>query len=502
MIKIFSQNKISKEILNKAFIRSFGNSKIKMQNEIYCFISPSENDEITIKNILNGQKSKILIFGKISSDLASLIGLKLKECNLKLDNIDFSHDRYEDKSNLLIRYNEHNLNKNNPIKNRFFYRFDFMNEWNNLGYGAISNDDSIWSICNSLDVIDCEPLSHIYDLDEKVSVFSCVKNFDNSSILYINREVATIDGLDWSIVEDFLTSYRSEELASLPIISDIPSGYFSVVSSRLDCDQSIINSKSLVELYKKYGINISLAISTGINISREDIDFLNHFYTNGGGILSHTVNHHYYWGESYNIAYEEGIRSKKWLEESIENLSKLKYAVSPFHSNKTYSIQALKDAGYDGFISGIIHNDPEYLVSTSGEVPFIDYKIVSHSQQCMLHGDCYHRRKNSIQIEKESFENHYKSGKIFGYLDHPFGGYDYGWSSDEERLAVHEEFITYINNFDGVKWMNCTEILDFVVDKSNLEIEIDKNDSLILKRNSFNSKEKIKVIYKNKEYFC
>lgn len=502
MIKIFSQNKISKEILNKAFIRSYGNVRIQRQNEIYCFISPSQNDEITIKNILNEQKSKILIFGKISSDLAGLIGLKSKEYNFKLDEIDYSHERYEDKSNLVIKYNEHNLNKNNPIKDRFFYRFDFMNEWNNLGYGAITNDNSIWSIHDCLDVIDCEPLSHIYDIDEKMSVFSCVRNFDNSSILYINREVATIDGLDWSTVEDFLTSYRSEELPSLPIISDIPFGCSSVASLRLDCDQSIINSKPLVELYKKYNINISLAISTGINISQEDIDFLNHFYNNGGGVLSHTVNHHYYWGESYNIAYAEAITSKKWIEESIENLTKLKYAVSPFHSNKPYSLHSLKDAGYEGFISGIIHNDPEFLMCTSGEIPFVNGKIVTHSQQCMLHGDSYHRINNSIEIYKKSFDNHYLANKMFGYLDHPFGSYDYGWSSEEERLSVHEEFINHINSFDGIKWMNCIEILDFVVDKSNLEIEIDKNDSLILKRNNFSSKEKIKVIYKNKEYFC
>ena len=128
--------------------------------------------------------------------------------------------------------------------------------------------------------------------------------------------------------------------------------------------------------------------------------------------------------------------------------------------------------------------------------------MVTHSQQCMLHGDCYHRRNNSIEVEKESFKNHYKSGKIFGYLDHPFGGYDYGWSSEEERLSVHEEFINYINTFDGVKWMTCAEILDFVVDKSNIEIKIDEKDKLELTRKTNNSKEKIEVIYKGKSYIC
>ena len=502
MIKIFSQNKIVKEILTKAFIRSHGKIKSNNRKEIYCFISPNENDEITIQNILTNEKSKILIFGKISNELAKLIGLNLNNNTLELDDIHFSDERKYDISNLIVKYNEHELNKNNPLKDRFFYRFDFTDEWNNLGYGSITADNSNWSISNSLNLIDAIPLSYIYDRDEEVSIFSSVKDFENSSILYVNREVATIDGLDWAVVEDFLTYYRNEELPSLPLIMDIPLGFDGIASARLDCDQSIINSKFLVELYKKYNVNISLAISTGININQEDIDFLNYFYDNGGAILSHTINHYYYWGENYSIAYNETLGSKKWLEENVVNLDSLKYAVSPFHSNKPYSVQALADAEYKGFISGIIHNDPEFLVATSGEVPFISGKIVTHSQQCMLHGDCYHRRNNSIEIEKESFKNHYISGKIFGYLDHPFGGYNYGWNSEEERVLVHEEFINYINSFNNIKWMTCIEILDFVVDKSSVEISIDKDDILVLSRKSFESKERIKIMYKNKEYIC
>ena len=75
MIKIFSQNKIVKEILTKAFIRSHGKIKSNKQREIYCFISPDEKDQISIQNFLTNEKSKILIFGKISNELAKSIGL-------------------------------------------------------------------------------------------------------------------------------------------------------------------------------------------------------------------------------------------------------------------------------------------------------------------------------------------------------------------------------------------------------------------------------------------
>jgi hypothetical protein len=500
VIKIVSEKTHLEAIINKSFLRSHGKISNKSYN-IYCFISPSIEDEKLINELILNN-SKILILGQISKKLAHLIGLKCNNKKMNLREISFNHSNKEDRSNLYIKYKEHELNKNNPLNKRYFHRFDFTNEWNNLGYGAIKNDESIWSLSQPLEAVNTQVIAEVYDNDEKVSVFSCVKNFENSSVLYVNREVSLVDGLDTVLIEDFLSTYRSFELPSLPKISDIPYGFEAVVSARLDCDQSILNSKSLVELYKKYDINLSLAIATGIEISEEAIKFLNQFYNKGGGILSHTINHYEFWGDCYNTAFSEANGSKQWLEENITNLNNLKYSVSPFHSNKPYSVQALKDSEYEGFISGIIHNDPEYLVATSGPVPFVDGDIVTHSQQCMLHGDCYHRRGNSIEIEKQSFKNYYNSKKLFGYLDHPFGDYDYGWKSEEERLSVHEEFINYINSFDNVKWMTCTEILDFVVDKSNLEILIDENNELVLKRTSHNSKEKIKVLYKNKEYIC
>jgi hypothetical protein len=486
-------------IIKKAIQRSHGNIDYQ-NNNIYYFISPTKADEDLIKNIINNNNnnSKILILGKISNELAKLLGLKHNDNKIVLNELTYDHQKYEDKSNLNIKYNYHLLNKNNPLSKRYFYRFDFTDEWNNLGYGAITTDNTIWSISNSLEIIDATSLADIYEKDSLKSVFISLKEYDTSSILYINREVGNVDGLDWSIVEDFLYKYKIKKLPSLPLICDIPYGYNGIASSRLDCDQSIINTKPLVDLYKKYNINLSLAIATGININSKDIEFLNQFYNNGGAILSHTVNHHEFWGEKYDVVYKEAKESKQWIEQNVINLKELKYAVSPFHSNKPYSIQALADIGYKGFISGIIHNDPEYLVATSGEVSFVDKKIVTHSQQCMLHGDCY--KRSGLDIYKKSFENHYKAKKMFGYLDHPFGDYDYGWSNEDERLEVHQKFIEYINSFENIKWMSATEILDFVVDKSNIDINIDKEDNIKIKRNSFNSPEKIQVIYKNKEY--
>lgn len=500
MIKLISTNIPAYHILEKAFLRSHGNISTNTQIAIFCFISPSDSEIEYIKNLVSLGNVKLLIFGKISQELAHFIGLKYLQNDIKLGEITFSHDNPEDHSNLLVRYKVHPLNQANPLYERYFYRFDFTNEWNNLGYGSITTDGSIWSLSQPLDVIDADILANVYEDDQHRSIFASVKEFENASILYINREVGLIDGLDWGLVETFLCDHRWDTLPSLPLICDIPHGYEAIVSARLDCDQSVLNAKPLVDLYKQYDIDISLAISTGITITDEAITFLNRFYENGGALLSHTINHYEFWGDSYQIAYDETIGSKRWLEKNIETLDELRYAVSPFHSNKPYSIQALHDSGYLGFISGIIHNDPEYMISTSGEVPFVNGQVVSHSQQCMLHGDCYHRYHNNISIYKHSFKNHYNAKKLFGYLDHPFGEYDYGWKSEEERLGVHQEYLNYINGFEGVKWMTATEILDFVVDKSSIQIEINDLDELICRRKSFNSREKIKLHYKNKVY--
>ena len=128
ILPIQTGRKIAKEILNRAFIRSHGNLKFNEEIKIYCFISPNEKDEVIIQDVIKNQKSKVLIFGKISNNLASLIGLILNNNILNLDEISFSHEKEEDNSNLLVKYNEHILNKSNSLKDRYFYRFDFTDE--------------------------------------------------------------------------------------------------------------------------------------------------------------------------------------------------------------------------------------------------------------------------------------------------------------------------------------------------------------------------------------
>src|SRR5579863_4806432 len=105
---------------------------------------------------------------------------------------------------------------------------------------------------------------------------------------------------------------------------------------------------------------------------------------------------------SAEAAEREARDSKTWLEKHISGLN-VRYAVSPFHQNPSYVPAALSRAGYDGFIGGIIANDPEYVMARSGVPPFSPPAIVSHTQGCMLHGDCLQGSGDPLRIFKEAF---------------------------------------------------------------------------------------------------
>jgi hypothetical protein len=449
---------------------------------VFVYIDPDDDILPEISAVLS-KGSKVVVLGNISGSVAGLLGLAAHATCRGFDEtkvkIATGHSGEFNKTEYHVSYIKHPLNTRNPYITRHFARFDFMDEWNNLGYGRIAVGEGLWSVAQPLAANGATVLAEIVDDCGSVSVFASVTDFECASVLYINRPVGLVDGLDWGLIEQFFAAYRADELVCLPLISDLPKGCKSVVSSRLDCDQSIINAQPLVKLYKKYGIDLSLAISTGIPISGDDVVFLKAFSANGGCLVSHTVTHHYGWGRDYAHALEEAKQSKEWLETNLAPL-RIPYAVSPFHSNPPYAVQALKDAGYEGFISGIIHNDPEYLCAVSGQVPFVDGDMVMHAQQCMMHGDCFHRYDNSIAPYLEAFDLHYRAGKMFGYLDHPFGGYDYGWASEEERLQAHESLIQAINQYEGVRWMTLEQILDFVKRKNDVKMHISDAGDLII----------------------
>ena len=121
-------------------------------------------------------------------------------------------------------------------------------------------------------------------------------------------------------------------------------------------------------------------------------------------------------------------------------------------------------------MGGIIKNDPEYLQARAGLVSTGE-PIITHSQQCMLHGDCYH--ETGLEIYKQSFTNHLNTNTFFGFLDHPFSDYWYGWDSEEERLKAHGDFLDFTKSHDNIWYANLIDAMNFLWVKAHTKVWIE-----------------------------
>ena len=170
------------------------------------------------------------------------------------------------------------------------------------------------------------------------------------------------------------------------------------------------------------------------------------------------------------------MQSRQDILDITDAAIRVEYAVSPFHQNPEYAVNALNDVGYKGFIGGIICNDQQYLVSRGGRVS-LHLNIVTHSQQCMLHGDCMLKSANdSLTVFKQCASYAVKSGAAFGFLDHPFSDrYQYGWISEEQRVTTHREWICYLKKLGNVLFENEVNLLEHIRKKSNSNVWLKNN---------------------------
>ena len=91
----------------------------------------------------------------------------------------------------------------------------------------------------------------------------------------------------------------------------------------------------------------------------------------------------------------------------------------------------------------------------------------------MLHGDCFARYGDSVDVYKQSFDQHRASRSIFGYLDHPFSPrYQYGWATEDARIAAHRELVAHIANCPNVWWASTSDVLDFLLKRDGAQISV------------------------------
>lgn len=367
---------------------------------------------------------------------------------------------------------------NLPPLSRKWQRFDFADEWNNLGYGRIEMNNSPYGI-STVNTSHLKFINVIADVIDQstgnsICTFAGVIEDEKQATLWINRESGLSDGIDHIIIEDFLLNYKTDLYGSVPILSEIPYNYKGAVTMRIDCDENIGSGRDLFEEYKKKDTPFSLAIKTDQDFDKKALSLIRSVLENKGAVTSHSHTHAPNWGGSREQAKWEAEMARERLKTILPKDYSYDWVVSPFHQNPQYAVQGLCDAGIKGFVGGIIKNDPEYLQSRAGYVSTGE-PIITHSQQCMFHGDCYHQ--TGLEIYKQSFYNHYHSNTFFGYLDHPFSDYTYGWNSEEERLKAHGDFIDYMKTFPDVWYANLVDAMNFLWVKSNTKIWIE-NDSL------------------------
>jgi hypothetical protein len=456
MIQVSFQDFARQELILKAFLRSFTEGQVTT-------IDPNASVLVTDHWDHAHAAEKIIIFGKYPHELAKkVLPLHLAEI------FSPSEKKYE------IHFHGHPLTKHLHLRTRAFERFDFTNEWNNLGYGRIELDPASPFGISEFIAPD-SPAGSAAISHSGIPYLTLFSDLDRA-VLWVNRNVGPIDGFDWRVIEDFISDYRHASAPSLsalpclPVLSEIPRDYQGAVTMRIDCDERIASGRPLFELYRQHQVPFSMAIKTQQEIDADSTAVMKEVLAAGGSIVTHSHTHLPNWGGSEDAAEKEVSVSLDLLKKALP-AHEIKYAVSPFHQNPPYAVKGIAKAGIEAFVGGIIHNDPEYFFARAGVVPYAD-GIISHSQSCMLHGDCYHDAGNSLQIYFEAFQNALKTETFFGYLDHPFSNYQYGWASEEERLGVHDEYLKHLKKEKNIWFASLTETLDFLWDRAHTSVEL------------------------------
>ncbi len=397
-----------------------------------------------------------------------LLGNEIQQLNLDLQTSPFPASVASD---YVVQYREGAPFVNLPtvFLKRDFVRYDFQREWNNHGYGETFAGGESPFACSQAVVLpeSATTLGEIFNTatSRKVSDSAALIETPEGPVLWFNRNVGPIDGYDWVIVENFLSSGPNP----LPSIKEVPFGYSGALTMRIDCDEAVSSGRRLFELYRSKQIPFSMAIKTQQELGASDRELIEDVLAAGGSVVGHSHTHAPHWGGSRESAAWEIKESRRVLR--ALNIPGINYdfVVSPFHQNPPHSVAGLADAGIKGFVGGIICNDPEYLVGRSGVVPGAT-GIITHTQQCMLHGETYHQANNKTDGYKYAFKQALATRTFFGFLDHPFSNYWYGWESEEERLAVHDEFLTYLLGFDQIWKANLVQALRFLEMKSQVRI--------------------------------
>ncbi|MDB5642999.1 MAG: polysaccharide deacetylase [Hyphomicrobiales bacterium] len=435
---------------------------------VWVVIDPPDAWAGAIAALLEQSRSKILLLGRVPALLLASLGMH------EAGDLATMHGAADcgpapvggsSESAAVVRWTRAVGRGPLALSSRPFRRFDFADEWNNLGYGAIALDGSIWSLSQLATAPGDAALAHVGVGGKPVATWSALIDRPGGSLLWINRPVGPVDSPDWSEVERFLSDHRPAHLPCVPVFSEVPAGHSAAVTMRLDCDEDVESARELAEAYARIGIPFSLALLAKVLGDARHHDLPRQLLRTGGSVLSHSVTHAERWGGDYEAAMNEAIHSAATIEQVTGQ--RVRYAVSPFHQTPAFARRALEDAGYEGVVGGIIRNDPDHLMARSGSCPASGEGFISFSQQCMLHGDCLREGSDPLRIYREAFDAARASTTFFGYLDHPFSErYRYGWRDEDQRRDAHLSLVAHMQQSGRVLFCNEEDAFDFLYDRS------------------------------------
>jgi len=479
---ISSENSQAQSIVVAALVRSFTPSIFDTTTDesvAAVWLNPREMEIPQVQALLV-RGGKVLALGCPDVGAAGFLGLSAE--NLPTNSSQWSDcpvctgDPTE--SPVLVTYAEKGLGAWAGLAQRALCRFDFQNEWNTLGFGRISGGSgSPWSLACLVREGEAEPVAVLRRREDGIplSWYAALREVGGGAILWYNRLVGPVDSVEWRLVERFFSDYRKDTLRCLPCLEELPFGCPGMVMPRLDCDEAVATARPVFELYRSRGIPFTLAVKTGQLIAETEKELLMDVVTSGGAVLAHSRTHLINWGKDPSEAFSEAIGSKNDIINLLPEGYSCNNAVSPFHTNRPWTFDVLNKANFTGVISGIIHNDPEFLLARGGIPPFTDGSVVTHSQQCMLHGDC---PPSQVGVVHAQFLMRSGAAQAFGYLDHPFSPrYSYGWATEEARITIHKQVIDDINSTKGIWWVNGDALLSHIACLSRTRIQLDVNET-------------------------
>lgn len=480
----------AREIVARALERSFTRGQVRVVDRIArdtavaVLLAPDDSHAEAVSELMR-RRAKILLLGRIGPAVASLAGISLEAPAADITGAArcapaASHGASE--SAAAVAYADAGPGATSPLRRRPLCRFDFTDEWNNLGFGRIGFGEEPFDLPALARCGEARPLAMLVTGDGDGTTahgaVATLRETPTASIAWMARPVGPVDGPDWRIVESFIADHRAGELPCRPYLCDIPFGFAAAVTMRIDCDEAIASGADLFALYRGRGLPFSLAVKTGQDAGPEDIGLMRDVLAAGGAVLSHSQSHAPGWGGSPDAARHEARSSRQWLEERLPGHA-IRHAVSPFHQTPAFVPPVLAQEGYGGFIGGSISTEPQFLLARGGAIPHGPPGFVSHSQSCMLHGDCLRADGDPLRVYRQAFRLARQGGQFFGYLDHPFSDrYAYGWSSEAERLRMHAALLDVIDAEcarDGrpLLFASADTCLGFMRDKADTVIHYD-----------------------------